>query len=43
MRVDIWLYFIFIYENRRMKPVENVLREGAKGRNMEGVNITKIY
>jgi hypothetical protein len=23
-----WLYFIFIYENRRMKSVEIVLRSG---------------
>jgi hypothetical protein len=23
-----WMYFVFIYENRRMKPVETVLRKG---------------
>jgi hypothetical protein len=24
------MYFVFIYENRRMKPVEIVLRKGKK-------------
>jgi hypothetical protein len=41
-----WMYFVFIYENRRMKPVEIVLRKvgGGGGRPMEGVNLTKyIY
>jgi hypothetical protein len=37
--------FVFIYENRRMKPVEIVLRRGEEGRGrmMEGVNLAKIY
>jgi hypothetical protein len=26
------MYFVIIYENRRMKPVEIVLRSGAKER-----------
>jgi methylphosphotriester-DNA--protein-cysteine methyltransferase len=39
------MYFVSIYENRRMKSVEIVLRreEGGRGRMMEGVNLTKIY
>jgi hypothetical protein len=38
------MYFVSIYENRRMKPVEIVLRrEGGRGRTIEGVNPTKIY
>jgi hypothetical protein len=39
------MYFVFIYENRRMKPVEIVLRMGdeRKGRMMERINLTKIY
>jgi hypothetical protein len=39
------MYFVFIYENRRMKPVESVLRreEEGKGRTMEGLNLTKIH
>jgi hypothetical protein len=38
------MYFGFIDENRRMKPVEIVLgREGEGGRTMEGVNVIKIY
>jgi hypothetical protein len=36
--------FLFIYENRRMKPVEIFLREGGgKRKNDEKVNLTKIY
>jgi hypothetical protein len=35
--------FIFIYESRRMKSVEIVLRkEGERGRKMEAVNIKYI-
>jgi hypothetical protein len=32
------MYFVFIYENRRMKPVEIVLRmwEGERTRIMQG-------
>jgi methylphosphotriester-DNA--protein-cysteine methyltransferase len=39
------MYFVSIYKNRRMKPVEIVLRrrEERRGRTMEGVNPTKIY
>jgi hypothetical protein len=39
------MHFEFIYENRRMKPVEIVLRRGKGGRErrMKGVNPTKIY
>jgi hypothetical protein len=41
------MYFLSIYENRRMKPVEIVLKvgEGDKGKreNMVGVNPIKIY
>jgi hypothetical protein len=38
------MYFVSIHENRRMKPVEIVLKGGKKGREkmMEGVNLTKI-
>jgi hypothetical protein len=40
-----WMYFISIYENRRMKSVEIVLRSGeeGRGRTMEGVNPSKAY
>jgi hypothetical protein len=39
------MYFVFIYENRRMKPAEIVLRrgEGRRRRIMEGVNLIKIF
>jgi hypothetical protein len=39
------MYFVFIYDNRRMKPVEIVLRRrgGKKERMMEGINVTMIY
>jgi hypothetical protein len=34
------MYFAFIYENRRMKLVEIVLRRGkGRGRMTEGVNL----
>jgi hypothetical protein len=38
------MYFAFIYENRRMKPVEIVLRRRGRGRGrmMEGVNLRTI-
>jgi hypothetical protein len=38
------MYFVFIFENRRMKPVEIVLRrrERGKRRMMEGVNLRYI-
>jgi hypothetical protein len=39
------MYFIYLYENRTMKPAENVLRseEVGGGGTMEGVNLTKVY
>jgi hypothetical protein len=39
------MHFVSINENRRMKPVEIVLRreEVGRGRTMEEVNPTKIY
>jgi hypothetical protein len=39
------MYFESIYENRKMKPVEIVLRRGKRerGKMMEEVNPTKIY
>jgi hypothetical protein len=38
------MYFVFIYENRRMKPVEIVLRKGGERmkKNYVGVNLTKM-
>jgi hypothetical protein len=38
------VYFVFIYEERRMKPIEIVLKMGVgeRGRRMEGINLTKI-
>jgi hypothetical protein len=38
------MYFVFIYENRRMNPDEIVLRsrEGGRRRTMEGVNLRYI-
>jgi hypothetical protein len=35
------MYFVFIYENRRMKLVEIVLRRG-KREMMEGINLIYI-
>jgi hypothetical protein len=35
--------FLLLYKNRRMKPVQIVLRRGGRGRMMEGENPTKIY
>jgi hypothetical protein len=37
------VYFVSVYENRRIKPVEIVLRRGERRRSTEGVNQTKIY
>jgi hypothetical protein len=39
------MYFVFICENKRMKPFEIVLRvgEGGRGRTLEVVNLTKIF
>jgi hypothetical protein len=39
------MYFVSIYENRRMKPIGIVLkrREERKRENDAGVNPTKIY
>jgi hypothetical protein len=40
-----WRYFVVMYENRTMKPVESVLRseEGQKRRRMERVDLIKTY
>jgi hypothetical protein len=39
-----WMCFVFIFENRRVKPAEVVLRHGGGGgRRMEEVNLTKIH
>jgi hypothetical protein len=45
MRVTIVDCFVLRNENRRMKPVEIVLRrgKGEERRMMEGVNLTKTY
>jgi hypothetical protein len=39
-----WMDFVFMYENRRMKPIEIVLRRccKGKGRMMEGINLRNI-
>jgi hypothetical protein len=39
-----WMYFVYMYENRTMEPVETVLRRAGRGmcENDEGVNLTKI-
>jgi hypothetical protein len=38
------MYFVFIYENRRMKLVESVLRRGKGMREkIEGAILTKMY
>jgi hypothetical protein len=38
MRCRRWMYFVSIYENRRMKPLEIVLRrrEGEEGEHWRG-------
>jgi hypothetical protein len=44
MRVNMVMYFVTIYENRRMKPVEIVLRRRKEERRMmKWVNLIKIY
>jgi small nuclear ribonucleoprotein (snRNP)-like protein len=38
---QIWsMYFVDVYENRKMKPVTIILRNG---RMMEGMNIIMVY
>jgi hypothetical protein len=39
-----WMYFVFKYENRRMKPVKIFLRrgKGRRGRTMQGVNLRYV-
>jgi hypothetical protein len=38
------MYFVYVYENRIMKPAENFLRRGKGWEGiMEGVNLIKIY
>jgi hypothetical protein len=39
------MYFVFIYENRKMKPVEITQKKGGReeegrGRMMDGINLT---
>jgi hypothetical protein len=44
--VQIWsVYFIYLFANRTMNPVEIVLRRGYKerGRMMEGLSLTQIH
>jgi hypothetical protein len=36
------VYFIFIYENRRVKPVEIILIGGREKRTMKGLNLRFI-
>jgi hypothetical protein len=38
-------YFVYLYENRIMKPVEIILRRrpGGRGRFMEGMKVTKVH
>jgi hypothetical protein len=36
IRCIYWMYFVSIYENRRMKPVEIVLRIGGGRKNERG-------
>jgi hypothetical protein len=39
-----WMYFVYVYENRTMKPVEIVLRGRRGMREYDGgVNIIKIH
>jgi hypothetical protein len=37
------MYFVFIYENRRIKPVEIVLRKGEQRRENDGGSKSKMY
>jgi hypothetical protein len=37
------MYFVYVYENRTMTPVEIVLRRGAVRENDGEVNLIKIY
>jgi hypothetical protein len=37
------MYFIYMYENRTMKPTEIFLRRGGGGRMMESGNLTKAH
>jgi hypothetical protein len=43
MKVYMVMHFVSIYENRRMKPVDIILRGGGGRENDGGVNPTKIY
>jgi hypothetical protein len=38
-----WKYYVVMYENGKMRPIETIPRMGVKGRIMEGVNSTMIY
>jgi hypothetical protein len=39
------MYFVFVYKNRTVKPVETVVRMGIRGmrENDGGVNLIEIY
>jgi trehalose utilization protein len=38
------MYFVYVYENRTMKPIEDVLRRGGECKRMvEGMNLIKIH
>jgi hypothetical protein len=40
-----WIYFVYMYEKKAIKPDEIVLKcwGGRRRENDEGVNLTKIY
>jgi hypothetical protein len=39
-----WMYFVYLYKNKTMKPVKIVLRRvRAGGRMMEWMNLIKTY
>jgi hypothetical protein len=40
-----WMSFVFMYENRIVKPVEIVLRRGKRGKRADngGVNLIKLH
>jgi hypothetical protein len=40
------MYFVYVSENRIIKPVEIILRrgrDGAEGRTKEGVSLNKVH
>jgi hypothetical protein len=44
-RVDMWKYYVLMYENGKMRPVEIILRRGREGikKNDGGGELNKIY